>query len=104
MLRKTAEQLLQLRLVLRSLDVADDEGGAPPRRPPAGAEAEDPVAGESVLDVLGRAKHRPAEWMLAEGRLVDQMLGQHGRLIVSAGDLLGDDSALAVHLLLVDAR
>jgi hypothetical protein len=40
--------------------------------------------------------------MVAEGRAVDQVLGDHGRLVLRAGDLLDDDAALAVELLRVD--
>ena len=44
------------------------------------------------------------ERMIAEHRLVDQVLGDRRRLIVGAGDLLDDDAALAIQLLLVDPR
>ena len=46
----------------------------------------------------------PPERMLAEHRLVDQMLGHHRRLIVGARDLLHDHAALAVELVGVDSR
>ncbi len=42
--------------------------------------------------------------MIAEGRLVDQMLGEDGRLIVGASDLLHDHAALPVELLGIDPR
>ena len=42
--------------------------------------------------------------MLAEHRLVDQVLGLSRRLVVGAGDLLHDDAALAVELVGVDLR
>ena len=48
------------------------------------------------------AEHRPAERVLAEHRLVDQVLGDRRRLVVGARDLLHHDAALAVELLAVD--
>ena len=50
------------------------------------------------------AEHRAAERVVAERRLVDQVLGHHRRLVVGAGDLLDDDAALAVELVGVDPR
>jgi len=42
--------------------------------------------------------------MVAEHGLVDQVLGDGGRLVIGPGDLLDDDAALAVELALVDPR
>jgi hypothetical protein len=42
--------------------------------------------------------------VIAERRLVDQVLGDHRRLVVRAVDLLDHDAALAVELLGVEAR
>ena len=42
--------------------------------------------------------------MVAERGAVDQVLGDHRRLVVRAGDLLDHDAALAVELLGVDLR
>ena len=42
--------------------------------------------------------------MVAEGGPVDQVLGQHRRLVLGARDLLDHDAALAVELLGVDLR
>ncbi len=54
--------------------------------------------------MLLRPQHGPAERMVAEGRAVDQVLGDHRRLVVRAGDLLDDDAALAIELLGVELR
>ena len=102
--REALEQLLQLAVVAQALEVADGEGGAPRRRPAPAAEGHDALPGEGVTEVLGGAQHRSAERMIAEHRLVDQVLGQRGRLVVGAGDLLDHDAALAVELLLVELR
>ena len=51
-----------------------------------------------------RAEHRPAERVLAERGLVDQVLGDRRGLIVGARDLLDDDAALTVELGRVDPR
>ena len=88
----------------RPLEVADDERAAARRRPPPRAERDDAVARERVADVLGGTEHGPAERVIAERRLVDQVLGDHRRLVVGARDLLDDDAALAVELLGVDPR
>jgi hypothetical protein len=40
--------------------------------------------------------------MVAERGAVDQVLGDHGRLVVGARDLLDHDAALAVELLRVE--
>jgi hypothetical protein len=42
--------------------------------------------------------------VVAERRLVDELLGDHRRLVLVALDLLDDDAALAVELLGVDLR
>ena len=47
-------------------------------------------------DDLGRADHGPAERMVAEHRLVDQVVGEHAGLIMRAGDLLNDHAPLAL--------
>ena len=49
-------------------------------------------------------EHGPAERVIAERRAVDQVLGEHRRLVVGARDLLDHDAALAVELLGVDLR
>ena len=51
----------------------------------------------------GPSTGRP-ERVVAEGGAVDQVLGDHGGLVVGARDLLHDDAALAVELLGVDPR
>ena len=54
--------------------------------------------------MLGGAQHGTAERVVAEHRLVDQVLGHRRRLVVGARDLLDDDAPLAVELLGVDPR
>ena len=44
------------------------------------------------------------ERVLAEGRAVDQVLGDHRGLVVGAVDLLDHDAALAIELLGVEPR
>ena len=54
--------------------------------------------------MLGGTQDRPAQRVLAERRPVDQVLGDHRRLVVRARDLLDHDAALAVEFLGVDLR
>ena len=54
--------------------------------------------------MLLRTEHRTAQGMVAERRAVDQVLGQHRRLVLRAGDLLDHHAALAVQFLGVDLR
>ena len=49
-------------------------------------------------------EHGASEGMVPEGGLVDQVLGQHRRLVVRPGDLLDHHAALAVELVGVDSR
>ena len=58
----------------------------------------------NVSQVLLGAEHGAAERVVAEGGAVDQVLGDHRRLVVGAGDLLDHDAALAVELLGVELR
>ena len=78
---------------------------APPREPgPAAvAEREDRVARERAQVLLG-TEHRAAERMLAERGAIDELLGDRGRLVLVALDLLDDDAALLVELVGVDVR
>ena len=85
-------------------EIADEEGAASRRGPPAIAERDDPLTREGVTDVLDRAEHRSPEGVLPEDGLVDQVLGHHRRLVVGPRDLLNDDAALAVELIAVDPR
>ena len=52
--------------------------------------------------MLCGAEHGAAQGVIAERRLIDQVLGHHRRLVVGPCDLLDDDAALAVELLGVD--
>ena len=78
---------------------------APPRAPDplAAPEGEDRVARERPQVLLG-PEHGAAERVVAERRAVDQVLGEHRRLVLRARDLLDHDAALAVELLGVDLR
>ena len=100
---KRAKQLLQLRLVGQVVEVADEEGAAARARPAALAEGDDALAREAAQVLLG-AEHGAPERVLAEGGPVDQVLGDHRRLVEGAVDLLDHDAALAVELLGVDLR
>ncbi len=99
---EAGEQLLEL--PVERLEVSHREGRTARGSPAARAEFDDPLARERVADVLDRAQDGAPQGMVAERRLVDQMLGDHGRLIVCPRDLLHDDPALAVELLGVDSR
>ena len=81
----------------------DQEDAAARAAPAPLAERHDPLAGEAA-QVLLRPEHGAPERVLAEGRAVDQVLGDHRRLVVGAVDLLDHDAALTVELLRVDAR
>ena len=85
------------------VEVADQERAAARADPLAAAEGEDRVAREGAQVLLG-PQHRAAERVVAEGGLVDQVLGQHRGLVVRARDLLDHDAALAVELVGVDLR
>ena len=52
--------------------------------------------------MLGGTQDRAAERVVAEHRPIDQMLGDHRRLIFGARDLLHDDPALTVELVGID--
>ena len=67
------------------------------------AERDDRVAREGAQVVLG-AEDQPPERVIAERGAVDQVLGDHRRLVAGALDLLDDDAALAVELVGVDQR
>ena len=54
--------------------------------------------------MLRRSEHGPAEGVHPERGLIDQVLGDHRRLIVGARDLLHHDATLAVELVGVDRR
>ena len=84
-------------------EVAREERPAARRAPLALAEIEDRLAGERP-QVLRRAEHRPAERVLAVGRLVEQPVRHVGRLVVGARDLLYHHAALTIELVGVDAR
>ena len=101
--REAAEELGELAVVGDVVEVADEEGAAARARPAALAEGDDRLARERA-QVLLRAEHRAPERVLAERGPVDQVLGDDGRLVVGARDLLDDDAALAVELLGVDLR
>ena len=99
--REAPERLGQLGVFGQMGEVADQERAAARARPLARAEGDDRVARERA-QVLLRAEYRAPERMVAEGRAVDQVLGDHRRLVVRAGDLLDHHAALAVELLGVD--
>ncbi len=101
-LRKAGEQLLNRPILGQPLEVADQERAAALRRPAPVAERDDALTRERVADVLGGSQHGTAERVIAKGRLVDQVLGHHRRLIVGPRDLLYDHAALAVELVAVD--
>ena len=100
---KAREALLQLRLVGQVLEVADQERAAVRARPAALAKRHDSLAREAAQVLLG-PEHRTSQRVIAEGRAVDQVLGDRRRLVVGAVDLLDHDAALAVELLGVQAR
>ena len=81
----------------------DQERAAARARPAALAEGDDPLAREAAQVLLG-AEHGAPERVLAEGGPVDQVLGDHRRLVVGAVDLLDHHAALAVELLGVEPR
>ena len=101
--REAAEELRHLAVLGQVIEVADQERATARTHPLAPPEGQDPVARERPQMVRG-PEHGPAEGMLAEGRAVDQVLGQHRRLVLRACDLLDDDAALTVELLGVDLR
>ena len=101
--REAPERLGQLAVLRHVLQVADQEGAAARARPLAAPECQHGLPRERP-QVVGRAQHRAPERMLAERRAVDQVLGQHRRLVLRAGDLLDHHAALAVELLGVDLR
>ena len=102
--REAREQLVDGAVPGQLVEVPDEERAAAFGRPTAVAELDDPLARERVADVLGRPEDRAAERVVAECRLVDQVLGHHRRLVVGARDLLHDHAALAVELVAVDLR
>ena len=53
--------------------------------------------------MLGGPEHRPSQRVRSEHGLVNQVLGDHRRLVVRPGDLLHDDTPFAVKFVLIDA-
>ena len=102
--REAREQLVDGPSPGRSSRLPTRNAPPPIGRPAAVAERDDPLARERVADVLGGPEHRAAERVVAERRLVDQVLGHHRGLVVGARDLLHDHAALAVELVGVDPR
>src|SRR5579863_861368 len=92
------EQLVQAGILTERIEVAHCQRRPTSGRPLAVAEGDDPVAREGLRQVLGRSEHRPAQWVVAEYRLIDQVLGDGGGLVVVTGDLLHHDAALLVEL------
>ena len=99
--REAPERLGQLLVLGHVGEVADEERAAARARPLAPPERHDPLAAELAQVLLG-PEHGPPERVLAERGAVDQVLGDDGRLVVGARDLLDHDAALAVELLLVE--
>ena len=97
------EELADGPVLVDVLEVADDERAPAPTRPATVAEGDDRVARERAQMLLG-AEHGAPERMIAERRLVDEVLGDRRRLVLVALDLLDDDAALLVELVGVDAR
>src|SRR5580704_7853372 len=85
------------------LEVARQERAAARTRPAALAEREDALAREAP-EVLLRPQDRAPEWVIAERCPVDQVLGDHRRLVLRAVDLLDHHAALAIELLCVYPR
>ena len=78
---------------------------APPRDPAHWRERKATMASRvNVRRCSAGPRTGPPERVVAERGAVDQVLGQHRRLVVGAGDLLDDHAALAVELLGVDLR
>ena len=100
---EAAEQLGQVVVVGHGLEVAHQERAALAAGPLARAERDDRLARERAQVLLG-AEDGTAERMVAEGRPVDQVLGEHRGLVLGAGDLLDHHTALAVELGGVDLR
>jgi hypothetical protein len=98
---EAAEQLLEAGVGGQRLQVADHERAAAGAGPLTLAEGDDGLAREGA-QVLLRSEHGTAERVVAERGAVDEVLGEHGGLVVGARDLLDDDAALAVELLRVD--
>src|SRR5438132_7707133 len=99
---KAREQLIELTILWQRIEVANGKCGATGGRPAARAKSEDALTRKGVADVLRWAEHRPAEGVIPEHRLVDQVLRDRRGLVIGARDLLDDDTALAVELLAVD--
>ena len=97
------EELADGAVVGHVVEVADDERAAVRARPAALAEGDDRVARERPQVLLG-AEHRAPERVVAERRLVDELLGDRRRLVLVALDLLDDDAALLVELVGVEVR
>ena len=102
-LREAPEGLGEHLVRRQVLEVAGQERAAARARPLALAEGDDRVAAEGAQVLLG-PEHRAAERVVAERGAVDEVLGDDGRRVVRAGDLLDDDAALAVELVGVDPR
>jgi hypothetical protein len=101
--RKAREALVQLLLVRQMVEIARQEDPTARASPAALAERDDPLAREAAQVLLG-TEHRASQWVLAEGRLVDQVLRDRRRLVVGAVDLLDNHAPLTVELLRVDPR
>src|SRR6202034_4830267 len=95
---EATEELVQLSVGGQVIEVADEERATARARPAALAEGDDRLAREAA-QVLLRSEHRAPQRMLAEGRAVDQVLGDRRRLVIGAIDLLDHDATLAVELL-----
>src|ERR1700753_1176372 len=77
---KAPEQRLHLLLGRQVVEVADEERAAAGTGPAALAEGDDALAREAAQVLLG-TEHGASERMRAECRTVDQVLGDHRRLV-----------------------
>ena len=96
------EQLIERPVVTEGLEVADGERRPLGGRPAAAPEGQDAVAGEGVAQMLGGPQHGAPQRVIAEYRLVDEVLGDRRRLVLGARDLLDDHAPLPVELVGVD--
>src|SRR6185437_9512139 len=84
--REAGEQVAQLVLRGYELGVPHQERSTLRPGPAALPEAHDRLA-RKALEVLLRSEHRASQWMVAEGGLVDQVLGHGRRLVIGPVDL-----------------
>ena len=84
------------------VEIAHQERSAAPACPAPFSERDDALPGEAPEVLLG-AEHGAPQRMLAEGRPIDQVLGDHRWLVEGAVDLLNHDAPLPVELLGIDA-